>query len=85
MILPGMFCIGQFNLLMRYLATMFITFEPMMAHLIAAFLHAPLCYVFTIWYDMGIKGLGLATSITNFTALLLIMIYLNSQVKIILI
>lgn len=60
-----------------------ITTVPMISQLIASFFHLPLCLLLTFKADMGIYGLGLATSITNFNLLLLTIIQccFNKKVK----
>jgi len=72
--MPGLYCLSMFDLLQRFLGAMCITTVPMVSQLIASLLHAPLCLIFTFKADMGIYGLGLATSITNFNLLLLTVI-----------
>ena len=60
-----------------------ITTVPMISQLIASLFHLPMCLLFTFKADMGIYGLGLATSITNFNLLLLTVIQccFNKKVK----
>lgn len=70
-----MLCFAQFDLLKRFLAAMRITFVPMLGQIIATAIHLPLCHLLVIKHGMGIKGLGLATSITNFNLLTITMIY----------
>ena len=78
-----MFFFGQFDLLKRFLAAMRVTFIPMIAQMAATILHVPLCYFFVHHQSMGIKGLGLATTVTNFNLLLITMVYCNcsSQIR----
>jgi multidrug resistance protein, MATE family len=52
-----------------------ITFVPMIAQLIATVIHFPLCYLLVFQREMGLRGLGLAMSITNFNILLIVLVY----------
>ena len=52
-----------------------ITFVPMLAQILAAVIHLPLCYYFVYEQNMGIIGLGIATSITDSVNLAFTLIY----------
>lgn len=73
--MPAVIFYAQYDLYKRWLACMRITFAPMMAMFVAAFLHIPLCLFFVNYCDMGIKGLGLATSIKDGILLLSVTVY----------
>ena len=81
--MPGVFCYGHYNLYKRWLACMMITVVPMVAMIVATILHIPLCFLLADYFEMGINGLGLATSIKDSILLLVVMIYANcsSDVK----
>ena len=72
--MPGLYFLSMFDLLKRFLGAMRITTVPMISQLIASLFFLPLCMFFTFKAEMGINGLGLATSITNFNLLLLTVI-----------
>jgi len=52
-----------------------ITFVPMVMQIIATAIHFGLCLLFVVKLEMGVQGLGIATSITYFTCWLLITVY----------
>ena len=55
---------------------------PMVAIVSANIVHVGLCFLFLDYYDMGIKGLALATSIKDGVALISIIIYMRCSPKI---
>ena len=81
--MPGLFFLSAFDLLQRFLGAMCVKTVPMISQFIASFFHLPLCLLFTFKADMGIKGLRLATSITNFNLLLFTVIQccLSEKIK----
>ena len=81
--MPAIFFYGHYDLYMRWLACMRITTVPLVAMIVATLLHLSLCFVFVNFLDLGINGLGLATSIKDFALILTVMIYANcsSEVK----
>ena len=54
----------------------------MLAQILATLLHLPLCYLLVMRCNMGLKGLGLATSLTNLNLLIGTTIYCNSSLAI---
>jgi len=48
---------------------------PMVAMLVATFMHVPLCLFFVKYLDMDIRGLAVASSVKDGIALLTVMIY----------
>jgi MATE family multidrug resistance protein len=75
MFLPGLLFAGLFDLYKRWLAAMRVTLAPMIAQILATGVHLPLCYLLAIRLEMGVRGLGLATSITKFNLLLVTIVY----------
>lgn len=75
--MPAMFFFAHYDLYKRWLACMRITFVPMVAMFVATFLHIPLCFLFVNYFDMGIRGLGMATSVKDCVLLLIVMVYGN--------
>jgi len=59
-----------------------ITFVPMVAMFVASLLHIPLCFLFIDVFDMDIRGLAMAHSVTDFILLSAVMIYGNCSDKI---
>ena len=80
--MPAMFFYGHYDLYKRWLACMRITFVPMVAMFVGTFLHIPLCFLLMDYFDMGIKGLGLASSIKDGVLLVTVMIYGNCSAQI---
>ena len=60
-----------------------ITLYPMIFMIIATLLHIFLCFVYAIWFDMGIFGLGLALTTKDGALMIMTIIYCNcsSQVR----
>ena len=60
-----------------------ITWVPMIAQAIGTLVHVGWCHLFTVKLDMGVKGLGYATSITYSTMFLVITVntVLIKQIK----
>lgn len=79
--LPGIFFHGQFDLVKRWSAAMRNTVIQMVAQIIASLLHICLCYTFVIQNGMGVKGLGIASTISNLTKFLVLFggCYCNSE------
>ena len=65
-LIPGMFSIGQFDLLKRWLACQRMTFAPMVVMLICCVLHVPLALLLVHTLEMDILGLAVASSISYF-------------------
>lgn len=51
-----------------------ITWVPMIAQVLGTFLHVLWCFLFTKVWRLGVIGLGIATNLTNFTILAVILI-----------
>ena len=75
--MPSIFFYSHYDLYKRWLACMRITFFPMVAMFATTILHIPLCFLFVNYFDMGIKGLGLASSIKDCVLLVTVMIHGN--------
>ena len=73
--MPGVFFYGHFDLLKRWLASMRITFFPMVATIVAAVFYILLCFLFVVYFDMGIIGLAVAMSIKDCALLFMTLIY----------
>ena len=73
---------GFIDLNKRWLSCLRVTFMPMVATVSANIVHVGLCFLFLDYYDMGIKGLALATSIKDGVALFSIIIYMRCSPKI---
>ena len=73
--MPGVFFFGQFDLLKRWLASMRITFFPMVATFAASALYILLCFLLVVYFDMGIIGLAAAISIKECAQFLMTLIY----------
>ena len=73
--MPGVFFFGQFDLLKRWLASMRITFFPMVATFAASALYILLCFLLVVYFDMGIIGLAVAISIKECAQFLMTLIY----------
>ena len=63
--LPGMYLMGQLDLMRKWLICMRKPFMPMVTSLGGVFIYIPLAYLFVITAGMGIGGFGLATAITG--------------------
>ena len=59
----------------HWLASMQNTFAAMIAQLFASILHFILCYTFLFYFEMDVRGLGLATSLTNLFKIIVICSY----------
>ena len=66
---------GMFDLTKRFLNCMKTTWVPMIAQVAATFLHIYWCHLFVEQKEWDIIGLGLASSITACTLLLVTMVY----------
>lgn len=51
------------------------THAAMLVQLVASVLHVALCYIFVLNLEMGVRGLGLATSLTNMIKIVLLLLY----------
>ena len=81
--LPAIFFQGQYDLLKRWLACQRITFFPMVAMFVSIVIHICNCLVLVHKFDMGINGLAIAASITNFFLLVSVFMYAycSSQIR----
>lgn len=75
-----MYC--HFDLYKRWLSCMRITFVPMVAMFVASLLHIPFCLLFINIFDMDIRGLAMALSVTDFILLSTVMVYGNCSEKV---
>ena len=73
--MPGLFFFGHFDLLKKWLASMRITFFPMVASIASSVLYILLCFLFVVYFDMGIIGLAVAISIKDCALFLMTLIY----------
>ena len=73
--MPGLFFFGHFDLLKKWLASMRITFFPMVASIASSVLYILLCFLFVVYFDMGIIGLAVAISIKECALFLMTLIY----------
>ena len=73
--MPGLFFFGHFDLLKKWLASMRITFFPMVASIATSVLYILLCFLFVVYFDMGIIGLAVAISIKECALFLMTLIY----------
>ena len=73
--MPGVFFYGHFDLLKKWLASMRITFFPMKATITSSVLYIFLCFLFVVYFDMGIIGLAVALSIKECAQFLMTFIY----------
>ena len=74
-LLPAVFCYGQYDLYKRWLACMRITLVPLIAMIVATFVHVLLCFLFVKGLDMDIVGLAIASSIKDAVLLSTVMVY----------
>ncbi len=65
--IPGIFFSGLVDSNRRLLNSMGYQNQPMIIQCITLPLHIIWCYIFTDYYDMGVKGTAIASSITSFT------------------
>jgi len=73
--IPGMYFFGQFDLSRRFLTCMNYSTAPMVAQVTASILHVVFCYFIVIEWDMGVRGLGIATMITYASMFIFVTIY----------
>ena len=73
--MPGVFFFGQFDLLKKWLASMRITFFPMVATITSSVLYILLCFLLVVYFDMGIIGLAAAISIKECVLFLMTFAY----------
>ena len=67
----------MFDLKKRFMNCLGIAWVPMLAQTVGTLLHILWCYLCVIHADLGVKGLGLATAITNLSMLIMVTIYAN--------
>ena len=75
--LPAVIFYSQYDLYKRWLACQRITFVPMVAMFIGTSLHVPFCYLYVKYFDLGLIGLGVASSSKDLIILISVMIYGN--------
>ena len=80
--IPGVYFQSMFDLKKRFLNCMTISWVPMLAQIGGTVLHVLWCYIFVIYLDMQVVGLGLATAITNVGIFLMITLYAHFLPKI---
>ena len=73
--MPGVFFFGQFDLLKRWLASMRITFFPMVVTIASSVLYILICFLLVVYFDMGIIGLAAAISIKECAQFMMTFIY----------
>ena len=73
--IPGVFFEVMFDLKKRFLNCMGISWIPMLAQNMSGVLHVLWCYLCVTKAGLGVKGLGLATAITNLSLLVMVTIY----------
>ena len=64
-----------------------ITFFPMVAMFVTTALHIPFCFIFVNGFDLGIVGLGVASSTKDFILVASTMLYgkyVRNDVKVVL-
>ena len=74
--MPGIYVNGLYDLNARWLNNMRITWVPMVAPVIATFIHIGLCILFVSVWDFGINGIAYAHLITDTSMFILIMCYI---------
>ena len=86
-LLPAVFCYGQYDLYKRWLACMRITLVPLIAMIVATFVHIILCFLFIHGLQMDIISLAIASSIKDAVLLCTVMIYgcYSSKINIVLV
>lgn len=74
--MPGLLLYSLGDLQQRFLNSFGITSLPTKCWIFAIIMHGPWISFFAVYCDYGITGIGMAVTITNFTATFL-MIYLS--------
>lgn len=73
--IPGVFIMGQKEVINRYLQSMLIFKPQMIISLISFIIHIFLGYFYILYMNMGIKGAGLAFSSTQLINLIILYVY----------
>jgi MATE family multidrug resistance protein len=75
--IPSLFFALQFNTSLRYLQAMNIFTPGMVVTLTTALLHPFWCYLYIVYFNMGVIGAGVAMGITQFLNFMIITIYIH--------
>ena len=73
--IPAMYFLGLFDLARRFLTCLQYSQAPMVAQVTASGIHIILCVFCVSRWDMGVRGLGLATMVTYFLMFIFTAIY----------
>ena len=71
----GIYFQAMFDLKKKFLHSLGITWLPLLAQTIATVLHTLWSYLFVVTLQMDVKGLGIAFTITQFTALMIVSVF----------
>lgn len=74
-LLPSLYFMGMIDSNRRFLVNMGYATVPMFIQICVALLHIFWCYLLTDFYELGIKGTAISSSISNLTCLIAITIY----------
>ncbi|XVF50532.1 hypothetical protein PTKIN_Ptkin04bG0108800 [Pterospermum kingtungense] len=74
---PSLFAYGLLQCLVKFLQTQNIAFPMMICSVITTLLHILLCWVMVFKSSFGFKGAALATSVSHWTNVLLLVFYLK--------
>ena len=74
-ITPGIYFAGLYDLEVRWLNSMKITWVPMTVQVITTCLHVGWCMLFVSVWDFGVYGIAFAILITDFSAFAFVTIY----------
>ncbi|CDW72125.1 na+-driven multidrug efflux pump [Stylonychia lemnae] len=62
-LLPGYFCFGIFHAYQKYLAGQKEVRLSTFSYVLAFIIHLPVSYLLAVYYDMGVEGIAIASSI----------------------